>query len=121
MVRRAGVLVSVVAAASPTDRSYHYCGMADPAGFVGMALVEILAHTYDIGRGLGQIWSVPAELCRPTLQRMFPWAPAGADPWQALLWATGRGDLPGRDRAPADWAWQSAPLSEWDGTVKRLL
>ena len=44
----------------------------------------------------------------------FPWAPADADPWAALLWANGRIDLPGQQRQ-VDWRWHCAPLEEWDG------
>jgi hypothetical protein len=49
-----------------------------------------------------------------TLERLFPWAAAGVDPWPALLWANGRIDLPGQERQ-VDWRWQCAPLEEWDG------
>src|SRR5205085_7265867 len=41
------------------------------------------------------------------------------DPWSALRWANGRLALPDRARLGPDWGWWCAPLSEWDGTVKR--
>ena len=55
---------------------------------------------------------------RRAIRRLFPWAPTDVDPWSALRWATGRLDLPGHGRLGPDWAWQAAPLSEWDGTLK---
>ena len=38
----------------------------------------------------------------------------GDDPWELLLWANGRVELPGLIRQDV-WRWQRAPLSEWDG------
>jgi hypothetical protein len=58
--------------------------------------------------------------CRATVERIFPWADAGPDPWATLLWCNGRVQLPGRARVGPDWAWWAAPLSEWDGTVPTL-
>jgi uncharacterized protein (TIGR03083 family) len=120
LVRRAGVLAAVVAASSPTIRAFHPVGSADPPGFVAIAIVETVIHTDDIARGLGQTSAPPMDLCRRALARLFPWAPADVDPWSALRWATGRIDVPGRPHAPSNWAWHSAPLSEWDGTVNTL-
>jgi hypothetical protein len=34
--------------------------------------------------------------------------PSGFEPWPALLWCTGRADLPGRP-APESWAWDGSP------------
>lgn len=34
---------------------------------------------------------------------------------ELLLWATGRGELPGRDRLTR-WRWHCTPLDEGDGT-----
>ena len=41
------------------------------------------------------------------------------DPWSALRWANGRIALPDRERLGPDWGWWCAPLSAWDGTVKK--
>ena len=54
-------------------------------------------------------------LSSAVLTRLFPWAPTDGDPWSALLWATGRGELPGREPVTS-WRWHCAPLAEWDGT-----
>jgi Mycothiol maleylpyruvate isomerase N-terminal domain len=53
-------------------------------------------------------------LARAIVERLFPWAPVGGDPWPALLWANGRIELPGHPRQ-ARWRWHCAPLEEWDG------
>src|SRR4051812_24694638 len=118
MARRAGVLAAVVAASAPTDRGSHPFGLADSIGFVAIACVETLVHTDDISRGFGQTCQPPEALCRRILARLAPWAPTNVDAWCALRWATGRIDLPGHPRTPPNWAWQIAPLAEWDGTVK---
>jgi uncharacterized protein (TIGR03083 family) len=118
MQRRAAVLAAVVTAAAPTARGFHPMGSPDPAGYVGIACVEIMVHTDDIGRGLGQTWQPPEALCRRALGRLFPWAPTDVDPWSALRWATGRQSLPGYADTSARWAWHASPLAEWDGTTK---
>jgi hypothetical protein len=79
-----------------------------------MACDEFLVHTDDVARGLGVPFAPPRALARATLERLFPWAPADAEPWAALLWANGRIDLPGQQRQ-VDWRWHCAPLEEWDG------
>jgi hypothetical protein len=79
-----------------------------------MACDELLVHTDDTARGLGVPFAPPTPLVRATLERLFPWAPAGADPWPALLWSNGRVALPGHPRQ-ARWRWHCTPLEEWDG------
>ncbi|MCP2170308.1 maleylpyruvate isomerase N-terminal domain-containing protein [Goodfellowiella coeruleoviolacea] len=112
----ARVLASVVDGSAEQARGFHPWGVADPAGFAAMACDEILVHTDDAARGLGLRFTPPAELAAAVLRRLFPWAPPDGDPWQVLLWANGRIDLPGRPRQ-VNWRWHSAPLSEWDGKV----
>lgn len=73
----------------------------DPSGFAALGVNETLVHTWDITEGLGIDWQPPEALCRAVLARLFPDAPVG-DPDQALLWSTGRTDLPGRPR-PTFW------------------
>jgi hypothetical protein len=118
MQLRAGVLAVVAAAAAPTARGYHPWGLSDSSGYVAMGCAEILLHTYDISRGLGADYQPPEGLSQRVVARLFPWAPAAADPWSALRWATGRLDLPGQERTPPDWAWHTAPVAEWDGTTR---
>jgi hypothetical protein len=111
----AEVLARVVDAADPAERGAHDWGLADASGFAAMGCAEMLLHTGDVAEGRGLRWTPPAPLAAATRARLFPWAPAEADPWTALLWATGRGDLPGREPVTS-WRWHCAPLSEWDGT-----
>ena len=51
------------------------------------------------------------DVCARVLARMFPEHDlSGVDPWDGLLWATGRADLPGRNRVGPGWRWHGAPL-----------
>ncbi|MFD9597453.1 hypothetical protein ACFWA9_32525 [Kitasatospora sp. NPDC059973] len=103
------LMVAMARTAPPDTRAYHPWGLADPAGFTAMSLVETLVHLHDVAEGLGLAWEPPADVCRRTLARLFPDVPAdgAAGPWPTLLWATGRGDLPGRPRR-TDWRWDAA-------------
>ncbi|MCP2163555.1 Mycothiol maleylpyruvate isomerase N-terminal domain [Goodfellowiella coeruleoviolacea] len=106
VVRAVGaLLVGALAGADPDTRAWHW-GPADPTGFAAMGVAETLLHTHDITQGLGLTWRPPEDLCAAVLGRLLPDAPAG-DPAQVLLWATGRGELPGRDRVTA-WVWRAA-------------
>jgi len=110
----ATVLARVIDGSPPGARGWHPHGLADASGFAAMACDELLVHTDDSARGLGVPFAPPTALVRVTLERLFPWAPAGADPWPALLWANGRVALPGHPRQ-ARWRWHCAPLEDWDG------
>ncbi|MFF3007981.1 maleylpyruvate isomerase N-terminal domain-containing protein [Kitasatospora sp. NPDC057940] len=105
-----GLMVAIARAAAPEVRAYHPWGVADPAGFVAMGLVETLVHLHDVAQGLGLPWDPPAGLCRRVLARLFPDVPVTpADaPWPTLLWATGRTALPGRPLR-TDWRWYARP------------
>lgn len=110
----AGILAATVRTADDDVRAYHPSGMADPEGFAGMGCVELLVHGEDIARGLGLALEPPAEVCERVLARMFPDLTAedtGDDPWEGLLWATGRIELPDRERRTS-WRWRGAPLEE---------
>ncbi|WP_251066544.1 DinB family protein [Streptomyces sp. ISL-36] len=98
------MLVALVRTAPADRRSYHGFGISDPEGFAAMGIVEILLHTHDIASGLGAPWAPPAGLCDQVLTRLFPDAPTGTDRWPTLLWATGRGELPGQERRTS-WRW----------------
>ncbi|NUT41906.1 MAG: hypothetical protein HOV86_18185 [Thermoactinospora sp.] len=116
----ASLLAHAVDGVGPDARGWHPDGLADASGFAGMACDEMLVHTADIGTGLGVPFQPSAELASATLRRLFPWAPAGGDAWETLLWANGRADLPGLERQ-VGWRWHCAPLSEWDGTNPRVV
>ncbi|MFF1717237.1 maleylpyruvate isomerase N-terminal domain-containing protein [Streptomyces sp. NPDC058268] len=102
------LLIAMVRTTPPTTRSYHGFGVSDPEGFAAMGVVETLVHTYDLAEGLGLTWAPPADVCARVLHRLFPDAPSGDDPWPALLWATGRGELPGQARRTS-WRWYGEP------------
>jgi hypothetical protein len=102
------LLAAMVMTTSPATRGWHPHGTSDPEGFAAMGVAETLLHGHDAARGLGVPWEPPAGLCARVLSRLFPGAPADARPWAALLWAAGRGDLPGRPRL-AEWRWYSEP------------
>ncbi|MFC4563179.1 hypothetical protein ACFO4E_15040 [Nocardiopsis mangrovi] len=104
------LLAAMVRTTPPRVRAFHTHGVSDPEGFAAMGVVETLVHTHDIAEGLGLAWNPPAGLCSRVLARLFPDAPAGTGPWPALLWSTGRTDLPGRPRLTA-WTWHAAPLA----------
>jgi Mycothiol maleylpyruvate isomerase N-terminal domain len=108
------ILLLVVEAAPPEARGFHPYGLADASGFAAMACDELLVHTDDVARALEEPFHPEPGLAAAVLERIFPWAPTGGDPWDSLLWANGRTELLGRGRLQ-DWRWHCAPLSEWDG------
>ncbi|GHJ38381.1 hypothetical protein [Streptomyces sp. TS71-3] len=115
----AALLISTLRTTPEEKRAYHVYGLSDPEGFAAMGVVETLVHMYDVTEGLMVPWTPPAELCARVLHRLFPQVPAGiAEPWPALLWASGRIALPDRARQ-SDWRWYSAPAAERaaDGTA----
>ncbi|MEV0256270.1 hypothetical protein AB0H82_18650 [Streptomyces sp. NPDC050732] len=114
VVESCGALLTGMVATTPaTVRAHHGWGASDPEGFAAMGIVETLVHTYDITGGLGirDAWNPPADLCARVLNRLFSDVPTDAEPWAVLLWATGRGDLPGRPRR-TEWRWYGAPEGE---------
>lgn len=115
----AAVLAEVARAAPEGTRAFHPGGMTDVPGWLSMACEEVLVHTNDIAQGLGLTFHPPDDLSEKIVTRLFPWAPIEPDPWDALRWAAGRIALPDRERLDPNWGWHPAPLSEWDGTIKR--
>ncbi|MCX4665268.1 DinB family protein [Streptomyces sp. NBC_01381] len=98
------MLTAMVRTAPPELRSFHGFGVSDPEGFAAMGIVETVVHTYDLAEGLGLEWEPPADVCERVLHRLFRDVPSGAEPWVTLLWATGRGELPGEERRTS-WRW----------------
>ncbi|MEV8597994.1 GNAT family N-acetyltransferase [Streptomyces sp. NPDC052012] len=84
---------------------------ANREGFAAMGVAEVLLHTHDISEGLGVAYEPPAELASFALTRIFPHVRPGPTPWQTLLWATGRGELPGREPVTG-WQWSNNPVLE---------
>ncbi|MFB7233815.1 maleylpyruvate isomerase N-terminal domain-containing protein [Streptomyces sp. NPDC056269] len=102
------LLVAMVRTTPSQTRAHHVFGASDPEGFAAMGIVETLVHTHDLAQGLGLAWNPPADLCSRVLLRLFPDAPSSTDPWLTLLWATGRGELPGHPRLTT-WRWHGTP------------
>ncbi|MEV6353073.1 hypothetical protein [Streptomyces hydrogenans] len=96
--------VSLTRTTPPSTRGHHVFGASDPAGFAAMGIVETLVHAYDITAGLGIDFTAPDDLCAAVLERLFPHVPRDEAPWPTLLWATGRGELPERERLEK-WRW----------------
>ncbi|MFH0174827.1 maleylpyruvate isomerase N-terminal domain-containing protein [Streptomyces cacaoi] len=110
-----GALLTAMVRTTPASvRSHHVFGVSDPEGFAAMGVVETLVHLYDVAEGLGLRWEPDADLCDRVLARLFPDAPTGTDRWPTLLWATGRGELPGQARLTR-WRWYGAPRGEGEG------
>ncbi|MFG2679395.1 GNAT family N-acetyltransferase [Streptomyces sp. NPDC048392] len=109
VVETSGALLAATLRTTPREvRAFHPYPFrsADREGFAAMGVVEVFLHTHDIAEVLGPVYEPPAELCADVLARIFPHVQPGADPWRTLLWATGRGDLPGR--APVtEWRWRN--------------
>ncbi|MFJ9754505.1 GNAT family N-acetyltransferase [Streptomyces sp. NPDC101149] len=112
VIETAGALLAAAVATTPREvRAFHPYPFrsADREGFAAMGVAEVLLHTHDMAQGLGLAYEPPAELCEDVLTRIFPHVRPGPGPWRTLLWATGRGDLPGR--APVTrWHWSNNPV-----------
>ncbi|MFJ4804075.1 GNAT family N-acetyltransferase [Streptomyces murinus] len=98
------LLAAAVVTAPPSVRAFHPYPFrdADRSGFAAMGVTEVLLHTHDMAEGLGLPYEPSAELAESVLATIFPHIQPGPRPWPTLLWATGRGELPGR-----------APVTEW--------
>ncbi|MFD4600189.1 GNAT family N-acetyltransferase [Streptomyces sp. NPDC058464] len=101
-----GLLAATVRTTPRTVRAFHPYPFrsADRVGFAGMGIAEVLLHTHDMTTGLGLPYRPAEELAESVLTHLFPHVQPGPTPWRTLLWATGRGELPGR--APVTgWRW----------------
>jgi hypothetical protein len=99
-----GEVLSLVADAAPDDViAFHHSGMWDKEAICAMACLEAVVHTGDAAGGLDVSFAPPQELCMRIIEVLFPGAPSDPDPWQAVLWATGRAELPDRPRMGNNW------------------
>ncbi|GGQ87670.1 GNAT family N-acetyltransferase [Streptomyces althioticus] len=107
-----GALLAAAVRTTPRSvRAFHPFPFrhASREGFAAMGIAEVLLHTHDIAEGLGIAYEPPAELCEFVLTRIFPHVRPGPSPWPTLLWATGRGELEGRERVTT-WRWYNNPV-----------
>ncbi|MFG2553242.1 GNAT family N-acetyltransferase [Streptomyces sp. NPDC048581] len=109
VIETTGALLTAAVRTAPREaRGFHPYPFrsANREGFAAMGVAEVLLHTHDIAEGLGLAYEPPAELPEFVLTTIFPHVRPGPDHWRTLLWATGRGDLPGR--APVtEWRWRN--------------
>ena len=114
LVRELGIAAEILGrtidGAAPDARGWHDWGSPDPSGFAAIGAAELLIHTDDVATALGLDWAPPAALAGALRARLFPRAPADADPWTSVRWATGRGELPGHDRVTS-WRYHLTPLA----------
>ncbi|MFI2642718.1 GNAT family N-acetyltransferase [Streptomyces sp. NPDC018610] len=109
VIETTGVLLTAAVRTTPPEvRAFHPYPFrsANREGFAAMGIAEVLLHTHDIATGLGLAYEPPADLCEDLLARIFPHVRPGEAPWPTLLWATGRGELPGRDPV-TEWRWSN--------------
>jgi RimJ/RimL family protein N-acetyltransferase len=113
-IEAGGMMLALACRTAPRSaRGFHpapFLG-AGREGFAAMGVVEVLLHTHDMAEGLGLAYRPADELCGYVMARIFPHVRQGEDPWRTLLWATGRGDLPGEEPVTA-WHWYNEPLVE---------
>jgi hypothetical protein len=102
-----GLLIAVARQADPAKRGGHPWGVSDPDGFAAMGTVEVLLHLHDVADPLGLAWDPDPDVVRRVLDRLFPDAPTGGDPWLTLLRISGRDpEVP-------------VPEWRWDGSVRQ--
>ncbi|MGW0136998.1 GNAT family N-acetyltransferase [Streptomyces sp. NPDC003299] len=109
VIEATGALLSAAVRTAPREaRAFHPYPFrsANREGFAAMGVTEVLLHTHDLAEGLGFGYEPPEELCTAVLERLFPQVRPGPAPWPTLLWATGRGELPGRPPVTA-WRWSN--------------
>ncbi|MFI2412989.1 GNAT family N-acetyltransferase [Streptomyces sp. NPDC018947] len=109
VIETTGALLAATLRTTPREvRAFHPYPFrsANREGFAAMGVTEVLVHTHDIAEGLGLAYEPPAGLCEDVLTRLFPHVQPATDPWRTLLWATGRGELPGRAPLTA-WRWNN--------------
>ncbi|MER7486503.1 GNAT family N-acetyltransferase [Streptomyces sp. NPDC126497] len=105
------LLAAAIRTAPRAVRAFHPFPFrhANREGFAAMGVAEVLLHTHDIAEGTGIAYEPPAELASFVLTRIFPRVEPGPTPWRTLLWATGRGELPGREPVTG-WRWSNNPV-----------
>ncbi|ACQ79824.1 conserved hypothetical protein [Beutenbergia cavernae DSM 12333] len=109
LVAAGAVMAAAVAVAPPTARARHPRGLADAAGWAAMAVIETVVHGWDVLNGLdGAPPALPENLAAGVLARLFPDVapPAPGEAGATLVWATGRGELPGQARRTS-WNWDA--------------
>ncbi|MFD3585961.1 GNAT family N-acetyltransferase [Streptomyces sp. NPDC058683] len=105
VIETTGALLAATVRTTPRAvRAFHPFPFrsADRVGSAAMGIAEVLLHTHDMAKGLEVPYRPSDALAESVLALLFPHVQPGPTPWETLLWATGRGELPGR-----------APVTEW--------
>ncbi|MEV6763538.1 GNAT family N-acetyltransferase [Streptomyces sp. NPDC051105] len=109
VIETTGALLAATVRTTPREvRAFHPYPFrsADRVGFAAMGIAEVVLHAHDMATGLGIPYRPADELAESVLTLLFPHVQPGPTPWETLLWATGRGELPGR--APVtEWRWRN--------------
>ncbi|WP_371670639.1 GNAT family N-acetyltransferase [Streptomyces sp. NBC_00289] len=116
VIETTGALFAATLRTTPREvRAFHPYPFrsAGREGFAAMGVAEVLLHTHDVATGLGLPYEAPAHLAEFVLTGIFPHVQPGPDHWRTLLWATGRGELPGRARL-TEWRWNNNLVIEAD-------
>ena len=112
LIEMTGALLAMTVRDAPASaRAYHGYGMADAEGFAALGAAEVVLHTHDIAAGIGVPFEPDAATSSWLLGRLHRDLPEDDAPWQLLLWATGRGDLPGHERVRR-WRWNPEPVMQ---------
>jgi RimJ/RimL family protein N-acetyltransferase len=109
VIEATGALLAAAVRTAPREaRAFHPYPFrsANREGFAAMGIAEVLLHTHDVAGALGLTYEPPQHLPEFVLTRIFPHVQPGPTPWETLLWATGRGELPGRARL-TEWRWNN--------------
>ncbi len=86
----ATALANVAGWTPPGTTGFHARGQTTGEGFLSMACVELLIHTDDALRGMGDRLHPPDDLVLAVLRAEYPEEESRGSPWPALIRATGR-------------------------------
>lgn len=112
VVMSGAMLAAMVEQAPEEMRAWHPDGRFDADAYAAAGCAEMLLHGYDVAAALGLDWEAPDDHCDPVLELLFPAAyplRPGVPSHEALLWATGRQDLPGRPRVTS-WSYSEGAI-----------
>lgn len=89
------MMVATLRIVGPSAHAYHPWGLADAMAFNALAGMELYVHGWDICQGLHGKIHPDRTVCSKICARLFPLSnlPKDQDPWDGLLYLTGRTSL----------------------------